>query len=376
MTRLAHGYVPSRLPRPGLALLSAFTLAVLAPSRSEARPMPRYGELPVGRMTAPPTAARPASIPAGESVAGLTLTPGTSGQLVVSVDGTPARRSATASTRSSTSAPPRPGDACFSYDRPPVISASLDRFAGRPGSDDLAQEWDTTLAPDAFAWGPPHGAGVVAIHVERVTERDGAPALETMDAWVDPTTRAGRLIAKAVLPLREVASAPGGVKILAGRDERPDGKSFVQLVLTRTKDAPQVGSPMSTREDGSLVPLGNCAHQRVALAATKSGESAVVQLPTVLSPLAPGEPSVTPPRSRLASGNQASEVRTRPLRINMSVSQTSRDKEPILAVSTAWGGPESHQPVFGPLPSPPPPTIATVAPLVEVAKPRSADPGF
>jgi hypothetical protein len=39
---------------------------------------------------------------------------------------------------------------------------------------------------------------------------------------------------------------------------------------------------------------------------------------------------------------KAQNVRTRLVQAHFSVSQTSRDKDPVIAVSTSWAGPETN----------------------------------
>lgn len=330
IARLAHGHVPIRLPRPRIALLAAFTLALLAPSRSEAAPRPRYAELPAGRVTAPPTGARPASIPAGESVAGIVVTPGVS-QAVVQLEDAPGKAALPSTS------------ACFSQVAAP--------FGVPPDSPERPQEWVGPPALQGIVWAPPHGTGVAPIHVERLTERDGTTVLESTDVWVDPVTRGARLVAKATLPLRQVGSAPGGVKLFAGRDERPDGKRHVQFVVTRSSDTPaQILTSTFLIKSGSTVSLGACGHHRVALPADATGESASVQLVARLPDLPPGElspaqPLPPPPASKV----RAHDVRSRTMRIHMSVSRTTRDKEPLIALSTAWVGAEYMQRTFEPV---------------------------
>jgi hypothetical protein len=173
------------------------------------------------------------------------------------------------------------------------------------------------------------GAGVTAVHVERLIERDGTTSLESTDVWVDPSSRGVRLLAQATLPLRQVGGAPGGMKIFVGRDERADGKRYVQFVVTRGGGSRVEQMLVATRSDGMTI-VGACGHHRVALPANTTGENASMDLSVVLPSL---------PRGEGASGGKAG-IRTRPMRVHMSVSQTSADKEPIVAISTVWAGPE------------------------------------
>jgi hypothetical protein len=122
----------------------------------------------------------------------------------------------------------------------------------------------------------------------------------------------------------------------------------VQFVISRPKDTPftHVTSTMAIRSDGSTVMAGACSHHRVSLLATRAGETAVIALTTALPPLAPGEHSSAQPLPPVAPGTKTRDVRVRPLHVGISISQTSRDKEPIVAISTSWAGPETNQRVF------------------------------
>jgi hypothetical protein len=238
----------------------------------------------------------------------------------------------------------------------------MDPDVGIPGLAQRPQEWEGALMPQAVVWRAPHGPQVTELHVERVIERDGATSLESTDVWVDATTLGVRLVAKAVLPLRQVGSAPGGLKLFAGRDERSDGKRYLQFIVLRNADfVDRHSGAISGTRAGSILPATTCSHARVALLSNKPGETASLQLMTMLPPLPPSELSPAPPGSRVPPPTKTSgknDLRVRPLRIHVSVSQTTRDSAPVLAVSTAWAGPElvhrATDPKSRVAPAPPP----------------------
>jgi hypothetical protein len=351
----------------GLAVAPAVR-ADLAPGAAP----PRYADLPQGRVSAPPAAAeRPASIPRTESVAGFFVAAPRSAQ-VPPRQPTPSRFNAkTFTSVPGSSGIPSPvtplivagSPAAADAGRNGVASAEepkacLGQATSFPGAvaalaGPLAGEWSNLTAQvGILARGP---GSVVAIHAERVVEDGGFVRLESTDAWLDPTTRGTRLIGKTSLPLRLVASEPGGFDVLAGRDERPDGKRIVQFVVRRRKDAPLPAvhgafglALLATRVDGTgaLPTTTGCSHFRIPMpVAPNSAETATIQLSAVLPPLAPGErSSATPaPDFGVPSTVSTREVRTRPLHLHFGVSQLASEREPLLAVSASWAGREQLQ---------------------------------
>jgi len=79
-----------------------------------------------------------------------------------------------------------------------------------------------------------------------------------------------------------------------------------------------------------------CGHHRLAVPVTRDGEMAVLQLPDVLPDLPPGQPSPIRPPPPPSPGHSFQDFRARTIHVQVSVSQTSRDEEPVLAMSMAW----------------------------------------
>lgn len=192
-------------------------------------------------------------------------------------------------------------------------------------------EWSesTDSAAPLFRRSEDRSGGTRAVHSERVVEKDGAFTLEVADAFVDPATRGARTIAKTKIPLALVGKAIGGVRVLAARDERKSGPSYVTFIVT----APEVVEPGSvmlvTHADQQTNARAQCAHLRVSLEAPTrtGGDSATVSIGTVLPPL------------KKRHGDR-DELRVRDMSVHLSVSKTARDKEPIVSVSFGWEGRE------------------------------------
>jgi hypothetical protein len=364
--------------------------AFIALASSARADVPKYGELPSGHVTLAPKAKAPAFVAAHERVPGL---------FVVSQKfppETPAHvRHVTVVADAKIADAIRAGEG---FERVDAESGTCFAEAGnhrmRMDDDDEAssREWNTSQMWQLNLWPRSRdndAQGVTAIHSERLVESGGKVSLETIDAWVDPSTRGARLITKASLPLTLVGSAVGGLKVYAARDERDGGKRFVQFVVARPSASSAAGSRsmMAVRQDGLGSHGSGCGHLRMALAAEpKAGDSAVALVPVELPPLggerrdassesggaaaakAPPPPPAAAlgPRSVLrrlkqrgappSSGGEPKEreLRTREMQVHLSVSQTSNDKEPLLAVSFGWSGREQVQRVFdGPSDAPP-----------------------
>ncbi|MCW5831420.1 MAG: hypothetical protein KIS78_03050 [Labilithrix sp.] len=336
----------------------AGVLAITADARGG--DVPTFSELPAGRLSVP-SKKRPSAVSARESVPGIfVVTPRYAygaGRRYVSI-----------SADARVAAAQKSGggwDASQSMPTGCVSQLHRSRLSFVEG-DDGDGEWDENLATElqAFAKTADNpSSGVTAIHSERLVEQGGSVTLESVDAWVDPATRGARLISKASLPLKLVREPAFGMKVYAGRDERPDGKRFVQFVVVRPEGPhmDRTSQVWAMRQEGSLTHSSGCSHQRVAIAVDASnGETATV-VATVVLPAAdaargaPSPPPVTPAPTTAASpppraffgkpgdapaGFKEIELRTRVMHIQVSVSKTTREKEPLVSVSSSWGGRE------------------------------------
>ena len=341
---------------------------------------PAFSDLPVGRFTTPPKTTID-SVSARESVPGIfVVSPQNAGNL-------PARqRYVTITTDARVAAAVRSGGMPET-----APSACLTEMFQRAFSkdDEKGSEWDENLATEGQAF-EKHAdnvwSGVIAVHTERVVEQNGAVSLESVDAWVDPQTRGARLISKGSVPLKLVRTPAFGVKVYAGRDERPDGKRFVQFVVVRpsTTAIGKSDQMWAMRPDGDLVHSSGCGHQRMAIPVQGSGGDTATIVATVVLPKldangkevkepAAETPSTTTttatakpiPKVRPAffgartfgvagSGTtgKESEIRSRVMHIQVSVSRTAREKEPLVSVSSSWGGREQVDRIIEPEASP------------------------
>ena len=367
------------------AVLAAVPFAVallgVAPA-ARAGEVPKYGALPAGHLSTIPTAKAPASIGAREKVPGFfpvrqkfgPETPVASRH--ISVVSEQAQADAI---RLGTSG----GD--DDHDVSTCFSEADQANRGAEDDDVEAHEWSMGQLREVNLWPRSKDndrGGVAAVHTERVVETNGQLSLESVDAWVDPVTLGARLIGRASLPLVQVGTALGGVKVYAGRDERSASARFVQFVVVRPSTAAvaRAGTMMAMRQDGSSAHGNGCGHLRMPLVVGGTTEdSAVVIAPieiaaTVTPPLRAEPPPEKAEKGSLGEEEDSApsrkakprgkrrrpapspapsaaverplverESRTRDIQIHLSVSQTAHDKEPLLAVSFGWAGRESVQ---------------------------------
>ena len=185
--------------------------------------------------------------------------------------------------------------------------------------------------------------GVRRVRLETLKRSDDKVTLEVQHFWFDPSNLSSRHIETSAVPLSLVAEGPGEIEVYAARSEAGD----VQFVV-RTPTHP--GSPHIGR--GTQLVRGNdsghsdCGHATLRLGALVGfGETASAQMEVML----PSD-DVDKPKSDEAKPDgdkpQRREVRMRPLRVQLGLSQSSSDPKPLPTVSFAWAGRERRQQIF------------------------------
>lgn len=308
------------------ALVLAGLALVAAPAA--AGKGPTFGELSPSPMAARPVAAaKPKAIGAKESIAGMKAKT-VERAVVVTMESTTGKAPVKAS----------------------EIGGCIAQGFGAP-------EWDGPL--NAESHNAPT-AGVIPIHAERLVEDASGVKLESTEAWLDTRTKGLRLAGKSALALKPVSTIPGGTRIFVGRDEH-NGKRFAQFVVAEAKDTPaymlsQNKTPVArvgaTADATRMQQLGVCSHHRIGLAAGSAGEDASFELRVMLPDLGPGETSNASTEVRLPAISEwekkagAKDARMRDVRVHFGVSQTSKDKDPILSVTTEWAGEETIERIY------------------------------
>jgi hypothetical protein len=371
-----------RIHRSALAALPiAFAALSIAPPAG-ANDVPKYSDIPTGRVTITPKAKAPGFIGGRERVPGFFVAMPKFGP---EIPASGRHVSVVGDQKSADSI--RKGDGSGDDDRELSTCFSESQGSSSDDEDPEAREWSSGQMREVNLW--PRSkenetAGVGAVHSERVVQANGRTTLESVDAWVDPVTQGARVIARASLPLVQVGSAIGGVKVYAGRDERDGATRFMQFVVVRpsTSAVGRAGAMMAMRQDGLTAHGSGCGHLRVALLIDpKNGDSSVVVVPVEIASVdptakaradadakaAPAEPAPSvgikgkrfrmkrrpppPPPTPTPTTSVEREVRTRDVQLHLSVSQTSRDKEPLVAVSFGWAGRETLQRVMDEVPA-------------------------
>jgi len=327
-----------------LALTPALIVFALA-TPSAATPTPTFSKLPVGAVTEPPTKKAPVAIGARETVPGFFLaSPSWPANVALphrflAVVGSPEQADAIRPARRGKKvfdAPPNASGTCFSE-----ASGDLRSPMDEDG-DGREPEWREFLEQvQTYPKTKDNPrSGVAAVHSERFVEQGGGAAIESVDAWVDPATRGVRLIGKATLPLVPVATTTGGLRVFAGRDERPGGKKLVQFVLVPPRSEHDRPTPTWVMRGDGDVAHGGCSHLRVGLAVEDlDGDHAVFRAEVRL-------PDGPKPESASKAKDAPEEIRVRPVEVQVSVSKTSRDKEPVVSVSYGWAGRERFEHAF------------------------------
>ena len=298
-------------------------------------PVAALSTLPAGKLTRVPTTKKPYAIGAHERVAGIFLV-------------RPAQMGATMVTGSRDEVdrligkgkPVEEGEEDHSRDF--CFSESRERRGMSP-DEPLAKDWDPTMQPFLGLYSENEHV-VAPIHLERVVEEgDGKATLQVTDAWVDATTRGARLINKAKVAMQLVATAPGGIHVYAARDE-----GRVQFILVEPRN--------TTRTWQGIVQVGmqgmsqsSCRHARATLTAERGSADTTTFI--VTAELPPTESDKAAPDSGENEPNPAVEVariRTRPLHVHASVSWTTQEKEPVVAVSMGWEARDRSNDTFRP----------------------------
>lgn len=182
---------------------------------------------------------------------------------------------------------------------------------------------------------------VHAVRRERVVEDASKEkaTLEIVDAWVDTRTRGTRLIGRSSVPLVRVGGVMSTLRAYAARDDASSGKALHVVVVREGARADAVGSPFML--DDGRNSRGNCEHAHVALRADlEAGDAAVLTTNIALPPLPGQEPAAAADGKAKDERAERREVRVREVEAQLGVSQTSRDKVPVVSVSFGWAGRE------------------------------------
>jgi hypothetical protein len=339
-----------------LALIGIFGAASSIAPLAEATPL-SLSDLPAAPVSSAASAGRTLSeIPANEKVDGILVTSESRGN--------PSSYSVRTVTVRSPASSGHPPSTCFSSGGTGSAATSLEIFNqvtyATPTPTPSGQRPPARPAVSArptWVSEPPRKGEVTIVHTERLIERQGGVVLELSDVLVDPNTFGARLVNRTSTPLGRVAKGPNNLEIFALREPTPNTVQFVvRAPLAQADESDSMASVRrrllaqvpDARRSG--VASSDCGHLRFTLRAKRGdGEMATVMATVVLPTVAHGEPAIDEEgdddddREELRRRRQAHErslrsTRTRPVLVNLSISQTTTEKAPLVSVSFAWGG--------------------------------------
>ncbi|MFO0758019.1 MAG: hypothetical protein U0359_16100 [Byssovorax sp.] len=211
------------------------------------------------------------------------------------------------------------GPACFTF------TSGLRETAG-----DRAQ-WNgstTTVATlPAWATAPDQFGRMRLVRAERLLHAGGPRAtLSVSHAWVDTESLGTRLVDQRQIPLAEVLSGPGGMRVFAARSGAD--VLFVLKPPAQTPDRGFVMPLMFTGADG-MNGSSQCGSVSIRLRAARAGDAELAMVTGEIA--APVEDGDGPPTF-------GREHQVRAFRLTLSESLLSLDPEPILSVSFGWTG--------------------------------------
>jgi hypothetical protein len=174
-----------------------------------------------------------------------------------------------------------------------------------------------------------------AVHAERLDDKgDGSPTLTILDAWVDGTVKGMRPILRRTIPLKRLGEA-GGVKAYAFHDVRDDGKSFVQVVVSRppVRRGSVGGAPFIVGLPNGETTDATCTHVRVALPLI-AGDSMMASVDIAVE---------VPAESFAMPNGEVVPSRARRMRVNVSTMWLARDRDATVDARMVWIGAEQSR---------------------------------
>jgi hypothetical protein len=205
---------------------------------------------------------------------------------------------------------------------------------------------------------------VYLVHLEHLSPATDTLTIDTVDAYIDLQTMASRLVSKSTEKLARVGTGPNGIGVYAARDDA--GKSDF-LVTGPDLPAPASASDRQAQVSSlagtagrllAQVPSGStevgCGYARFSLEAKPgSGQMATVFANAFLPPAPdPSDADNAEPPTQSDSDDEGEQMReeleqqaranrsqrSRPLAVNVSLSQLTSEPAPLLSVTFGWAG--------------------------------------
>jgi hypothetical protein len=203
----------------------------------------------------------------------------------------------------------------------------------------------------------PAGHDVRPIHLERLSVQGEEATLETSDAWLDTQTLGARLIGSSTAKLAKVSAGPNGFALFGMREPTGGVVDFVvSAPLAPTPDPKVDGSKalenIARRMEGQL-PGGSmlnssCGHVRFSMSVKPGlGDVATVVANAFLPPAADDADDVPSGMEGMSKEfidrMREHTQRTRPVALDVSISQLASELAPLLSVTFGWAGKDQLQ---------------------------------
>ena len=202
------------------------------------------------------------------------------------------------------------------------------------------------------------GHEVRAIHLERLSVQGDQATLEATDAWLDLDTQGSRLAGSSTAKLAKVSAGPNGFALFGLREPNNGPVDFVvSAPLAPTVDPKMAGGQRSLdgiarRMQGEL-PGGSmlnssCGHARFSMSIKPGlGDTATVVANAFLPPAADDDDDSTSGTEGMSKEfieqMRAHQQRTRPVALDVSISQLESESSPLLSVTFGWAGRDQVQ---------------------------------
>jgi len=201
------------------------------------------------------------------------------------------------------------------------------------------------------------------LRLERLTRDADAVTVESIDALIDLQTLGTRLISKTSAKLPRVVTGPNSLGVFAARDEKGQTQFLVtspELPTPATEsDRPaqvealsSVANTLITQTSSNTTISSGCGRVRFALSTKPgAGEMATVLATAFLPPSTDpedgpatndsdgdGQPDEEGFISQQAVRRGMRKQRSRPVAVNVSLSQLATETSPLLSVTFGWAG--------------------------------------
>jgi hypothetical protein len=250
---------------------------------------------------------------------------------------------------------------CFVNQFQTSESLTFYQFMGGPGAVQQQQMMhrQAASAPGTHVAVPTKAPGhdVRPIHIERLSSQGDEATLEASDAWLDLDTLGARLVGSTTAKFAKVSGGPNGFTLFGMREPSGGVVDFVVSAPQAPALDPKVGGAraldgIARRMEGEL-PGGSmlnssCGHVRFTMSTKPGlGDVATVVANAFLPPAADDDDDVPSGMEGMSKEfidrMREHTQRTRPVALDVSISQLASESAPLLSVTFGWAGKDQLQ---------------------------------